>query len=139
MLPAFRGQVTNNPVLAPWQAALPVVPPSAHPATVQRPPNISRSMFRVPAEPGILTSSGEESLPPAGTLHARQSLRFVPVMDRARLPRARPPLLRRCGRAEKVFGRQARPGAKESLARRRKGGFDTLIAAWLEIDQESGD
>lgn len=31
-------------------------------------------MFRVPAEPGILTSSGVKSLPPAGTLRARQSL-----------------------------------------------------------------
>ena len=29
----------------------------------------------------LLTSSGRESLPPAGTLHARQSLRFVPVME----------------------------------------------------------
>jgi len=33
-------------------------------------------MFRVSAKPDILTSSGKISLPPAGTLHARQSLRF---------------------------------------------------------------
>jgi hypothetical protein len=68
------------------------------------PPNISRSMFRVPAKPGILTSSRNQRRP-GSTIHARQSLRFVPVMDRARLTRARPPLLRRCGRAKKqVFG-----------------------------------
>jgi len=52
----------------------PLVPRCARPAIMPRPPKVSRSMFR-PGKPG-LTSSGKLSLPPAGTLHARQSLRF---------------------------------------------------------------
>ena len=65
-------------------------------------PNVSRSMFRVPAEPGILTSSGTRVATPGG--HApRQAVAALLCLswNRARLPRARPPLLRRCGRAAK--------------------------------------
>ena len=52
-------------------------------------------------------------------------------------PEARPPLLRRGGRAQQTsVRRQSRPGAEESLDRRRKVDVDALIAAWLEIDQE---
>jgi len=108
----------------------PLVPRCDQPATVPRPPisaapratGIRRvRSFLPPAPMSASHRAGIESLPPAGTIHARQSLRLVPVMDRARLPRARPPLLRRCGRAKKqVFGRQSRPGGEESLARRRR-------------------
>jgi len=57
----------ESPVLAPWRFVL-VASSCGRSATVRRPPKVSRSMFRVPAEPGILTSSGIKSLPPAAPI-----------------------------------------------------------------------
>lgn len=128
----------SNPVLAPWRFAI-VASSCGRSATVRRPPKVSRSMFRVPAEPGILTSSGMESLPPAGTLHARQSLRFVPVMESCSptpCAASAPSSLR--PRQETSVRRRVRPTKKESLHAPPKVG-DRLrsLPRGLEIDQES--
>lgn len=119
-------------------------------------PNIRRSMFRCSGLPSQATHSTypqDEALS-RGCSHIERSRVATPG---GHAPRQAVASLCACHgivlaypceasapsslrpRQETSVRRRVRPVKKESLHAPPKVGFDTLIAAWLEIDQESGD
>jgi hypothetical protein len=105
-------------------------------------PKVSRSMFRVPAKPGILTSSGTRVATPGGHAPRQAVSRFAglvlvmescsPTPCAASAPSSLRPRWNKCS-----VGRQG-PEQEESLARRRRLGSMRSLPRGLEIDQESG-
>ena len=94
-------------------------------------PNVSRSMFRVPAKPGILTSSGEGVATPGG--HApRQAVASLLCLswNRARLPLRglRSFVAAAAPRNKCSVGRQG-PEPRRALPAAEGGGSIALIAA----------
>gem|GEM_PF-6279401 len=141
--PCWR-RATSLPLLARWQDALPVVPPSAHPATVRRPPKACRSMFRcsgsshradwfgcrlVTNAPAIAfarkPSGGEHS----GGHEPRQPLHFVPAVV---TPHARPPEDEKCSAAHEAREKGEPACAAEGSVYEPPA---ALIAAWLEKER----
>ena len=109
----------------------PLVPRCDQPATVRRPPNMCRFMFRVPAKPGILTSSGEGVATPGG--HApRQAVASLLCLswNRARLPLRglRSFVAAAAPRNKCSVGRQG-PEPRRALPAAEDGGSIALIAA----------
>jgi hypothetical protein len=84
----------ESPVLASWRFVL-VAGSCGRSAIMPRPPQ--SEPLHVPVQ-WLLTSSGRESLPPAAPIAPAPSGLITLA---ARLPHARPSLLRRCGRAKK--------------------------------------
>jgi len=101
----------------------PLVPRCARPAIMPRPPKVSRSMFRCS---GSSHRAEISRYPRRARSTPGSRFAFVPVMDRARLPRARPALLRRYGRAGKSVRRHMRHAKKESLRAPPKAVFTSL-------------
>ena len=121
--PSWR-RATSNPVLAPCQAVRPVVPPSRtsrHRAASPQSEPLHVPGARKAGHPhiervGVATPGGHAPRQAvsrfAGLVLVMESCSPTPCAASA------PSSLR--PRRKQVFGRQARPGAEESLARRRR-------------------
>jgi hypothetical protein len=154
-MPRSAGLVTNAPArrIVACRPRRRLLRAPRHHAAVSK---MSRSMFRVPAEPGLPSQAAHSTCPvldalSRGCSHIERETVATPgghapcqavaslcachgIVLAYPCAASAPSSLR--PRQETSVRRQARPGAEESLARRRSGVGLRSLPRWLEIDQE---